>query len=452
MGDMVVALLMGMATTSLFSACSSSDDSNSSEQVTPDASLSPSRTVLVYMVAENSLYGSVAPDVSELLNGVQQAHLYDGDRIVLYIDALSLPALYVLDNKTTATSLSELTPVLQYDSDVNSASSASLASVIANVKTNYPADSYGLVLWSHGSGWIPSDNATSSNAAKRRRSFGMDNGKNTNADTGPQINIDDLAAVLEQSGGFEYVFFDACFMQCIEVAYELRNATRYVISSPAEIPGPGAYYTTMVSALFKTDDCADAILRAYYDHYTSNKNYGILISSVNTSTLSDFAAYMKTVLTTHYEEILTANYNNVANNYFCYGATIYGRWGFSHPDFIDLLTVVRPVLDDDAYEALRQAMSSVVTCLHTDTWYSAFNDRHNSIDDSQCCGVSMFVPFAKYDTSSRQYSNTYFDTQWAKDVWVEAVAEAEAAKGSTDNDGNNEAGEDEPTTGSDTND
>ena len=46
------------------------------------------------------------------------------------------------------------------------------------------------------------------------------------------------------------MLFDACYMQSVEVIYQLRDRTDYFIGSPTEIPGPGAPYEAVVPALF----------------------------------------------------------------------------------------------------------------------------------------------------------------------------------------------------------
>ena len=54
-----------------------------------------------------------------------------------------------------------------------------MRSVIGEVVSLYPADSYGLVLWSHGTAWLPSD------YQNKLKAFGQD-GNNW-------MEIDDLA-------------------------------------------------------------------------------------------------------------------------------------------------------------------------------------------------------------------------------------------------------------------
>ena len=61
----------------------------------------------------------------------------------------------------------------------NSADPDVMRSVISEVVSQYPADSYGLVLWSHGTAWLPSD------YQNKLKAFGQD-GNNW-------MEIDDLA-------------------------------------------------------------------------------------------------------------------------------------------------------------------------------------------------------------------------------------------------------------------
>ncbi len=417
MYSMVVVMSLCIAATCSFSACF--NDSDDPEPSKEDPTYAESRTVLVYMVAENSLDNKVSGDVAEMLAGMRDETLYAGDRLVLYVDDVKLPRFYVIDRNTQARSLSELTPVVEYEEDVNSASAEEFAKVLEQVKKLWPAESYGLVMWSHATGWIPStrDDDMVSAQAKPRRSFGVDNCMNVAYepnDIGRQMDIRYMARALEEAGGVDYILFDACVMQTMEVVYELRNATKYVLGSPAEIPGPGAFYTTMVKALFKQDNYDTEMLQAYYDYYTKvNTAYGLVISSVKTSALPAFAAYMKTVVAAHRDDLLTANYNR-ALNYLRFAWTNY-----LYPDMYDAQGIMKQVLSVEEFTRWKQEVAKVVTCKHAASWYSGYNQRLNSIDDEQCCGVSMYVPCSMYERSRLNLNEYYLKMDWGKDVWGE---------------------------------
>lgn len=60
------------------------------------------------------------------------------------------------------------------------------------------------------------------------------------------MNIDDLHEALQVLPKLDFLLFDACFMESVEVAYALRDCGDYMISSPTEIPGVGAPYEDVV--------------------------------------------------------------------------------------------------------------------------------------------------------------------------------------------------------------
>ena len=74
------------------------------------------------------------------------------------------------------------------------------------------------------------------------------------ADGNRYMNISDLVTILSADAvpHFDFVLFDACFMQSIEVAYALRNFTDYYIGSPTEIPGPGHAMMYLFLRCFRT--------------------------------------------------------------------------------------------------------------------------------------------------------------------------------------------------------
>lgn len=407
-----VAIMFFIVATCSFFACSKDDD-------TPPPVVSPyveSRTVMVYMVAENSLSSNATNDVQEMLVGMNNDTLSVNDRLVIYLDDVKLPRIYVVDNTTKKTSLSDLTPVVTYEEDVNSASAEQLGAFVDYVKTHYPAESYGLVMWSHASGWIPSSyyGDRSSKASAVRKAFGVDNGKNISnkysGNNGHQMDIADMAGVLEGES-FDFIFFDACVMQTIEVAYELRHVTNCLIASPAEIPAPGANYQTMVKAMFSKEYVAMRIMKDYEREYRSS--YGLVISAVNTGALDDYATYMKSVVTRHRSEMMELDVSSMLNYIH------YGTWTTQYPDFLDMQGIMLKVLDEEEMARWKAETEKVVTCVHAGYWYSDYPKGKVTIDDAQCCGMSMFIPFEKYASSSWAFNDEYLKTSWAKAVWIE---------------------------------
>lgn len=404
----VAAMLLMVATCSFF-ACSKDDETSS--VVSPYAE---NRTVMVYMVAENSLSSNANTDIREMLEGMNNDTLPASDRLVIYLDDTSQPRIYVVDKNTKAATLSELQPVKQYTEDVNSASAEQLGAFVDYVKANYSAASYGLLLWSHASGWLPSNFSGDQHqdAASRRRSFGVDNQRNSASKyyEGHQMNIEDMASELNGEN-FDFILIDACVMQNIEVAYELRHTTKCLIASPAEIPEPGAHYKSMVRAMFKKNNTANEMLNAYLKEYLNS--YGLVISALNTAELDDYAAYMKSVVAAHRSELLSLNTSSMLNY------IQYGLWTTIYPDFLDMQGIMLKVLNADEYAQWKAKTDKLLTCRHAGFWYSGYPKRKVSIDAAQCCGITMHIPFEKYNANSRAFNEQYLKTSWAKAVWGE---------------------------------
>ena len=104
-----------------------------------------------------------------------QQNLNGGNLIVYYAPAGSPPELLRIKEENGVVKKIHLK---DYEKQ-NSADPDVMRSVIGEVVSQYPADSYGLVLWSHGTAWLPSD------YQNKLKAFGQD-GNNW-------MEIDDLA-------------------------------------------------------------------------------------------------------------------------------------------------------------------------------------------------------------------------------------------------------------------
>ncbi len=383
------------------------------------------RTVIVYMVAENSLASYAYADVNEMLSAAAQ--MGDDDRLVIYLDNTLLPRVYIVTNKTKATTLSDLTPVKSYDADWNSASAEVLQEVVAFAEDKCPNADYGLVLWSHASGWIPSTysaDSTSSAAPLRRsagkgtprKSFGIDNGLNTQSDVGWQMNVDDMARCLSQFPKFQFMLFDACFMQCAEVAYELRDCTAWLLGAPAEIPGDGAPYQNVLPLLFARTFSPSAVTDSYVNFYRNDM--GALFSAVDCSQMDDFAAATRILVQAYRQMLLEADYDSV-QNYFNYDRY---RSLAALPDYFDMQGIMRNVLPQAEYTAWKSRLDALAVRDGTPMWYSMYANRLEgngflSLDQSQYGGISMFVPLEKYENRHEAFYDAFAQTSWAQAVW-----------------------------------
>ncbi len=303
-------------------SCSKDDDC-------PDVT-KKNKTIICYMAAENSLSYLLREDINEIISCAK--YLKDGDHIVIFYDGISFPSIYVIDNKTTAYSLNSLDPVVSYGSDFNSCSKAAMKAFFYYVMNNYPADSYGLVFSSHGSSWLPPIDYMSNNSTSRKRSFGVDNGKNSFSDNGAEMRIVDLEESIKVLPKLDFILFDLCYMQSIEVVYQMRDCADYIIGSPAEIPGNGAPFQLVMPELLNDDIDYRKVIELYADYYhewqEGKTDCGLALSVVKTEYLDSLKNVTNKMTSKYGNKIKECRYNETTNYYGVYYSYLKYQTGF----------------------------------------------------------------------------------------------------------------------------
>lgn len=187
-----------------------------------------------------------------------------------------------------------------------------LSHILKDIMRLAPADSYSLIIGSHGTGWVPIDgqmdgavqsatlDAHTAPATYWQRT-GEEMTRYLGEDTNPQnaFDIPTLSQAITKTGvKMEYILFDACFMANVESAYELRNNTKYIVGSVCEIMGSGFPYTTVLPCMLTnrgTGYDLDGVCRAFNTFYDDNYGYSGSISLIDCSQLEALAAEMKRV-------------------------------------------------------------------------------------------------------------------------------------------------------------
>ncbi len=368
-----------------------------------------SRSVLVYIAAENSLNSYASSDINEMLQAKSQ--LEPGENLVLYVDDTDYPRIYVINSNTKAESYSRLTPVKTYPEEMDSADPETFSKVLDYFFSNYKAESYGLVMWSHGSGWVNSPDNQTTASSQVRRTICVDNGHNLAVDYGSRMEVVDMAAALASYPKFEFILFDACFMQEMEVAYELRDATDYVIGSPAEILASGAPYQNILAPMFADPFRPDSVVYNYYIYYGVSSMSGVVLSAIKTDEFDGYVAVMNDLLS-HYSFLDESLYADKLN-YFLYAWNRRLSSGnTSYPDCYDIQGIMVSVLSSEDYAVWKEAFDKLVPYRYASAgWYSIYG-KTMSVEPDQCGGVSMFVPLEKY--SSTSFYDYYSQTAWGK--------------------------------------
>ena len=391
----------------IFTSC---HHDNGSDDNTP-----ADRTVIVYMVAENTLSNYAKPNIDSMVVGSKS--ISSKNNLIVYVDSADKSG-----NKPCIMRLSggKKEIVKQYDTDPISSDPAQMSSALKWIIDKYPATSYGLVLWSHASGWLMEDSLAYA-GAKRRRAFGVDNGMNSSGtNNGNWINIPSLAKLLSTMPKFEFIFSDCCNMQSIEVAYELRNVCNHLIGSPAEIPGNGAPYRLVVPDMFKTSGYADAIISDYFNTYSSNlsqsiPNESVMLSDIKTEGINDFASLTRT-----YIAKIMNDKGIYPNSPSMTGIPYYYRYSTVFALDYDMKGFMYEHLNSTDFATWLSAFNAQVPIQKLcSTWLTSFYALESHFGDfavttNTAGAVSMFVPLSIYSgqTGNENYNANIKKMQW----------------------------------------
>lgn len=212
------------------------------------------KTVLVYMVAGNNL-GSMSydrKDLAEMEQAAQQGLLGENGRLLVYHSPYRGD---IMLKEVTAAGIDTLKV---YSSDTLSVSVDRMTRVFDDMRAFAPAKSYGLVMWSHATGWLQDGIAE---PAISTFSFGSDTSRY-------KMNITSLSHALSGQG-FDFIYFDCCFMGSVETLYELRDAAPVILASPTEDPVTGMPYQLTLKHLYASAPDYEAAAAATFDFYNA---------------------------------------------------------------------------------------------------------------------------------------------------------------------------------------
>lgn len=237
------------------------------------------KMVLVYMEANNDLRYDAINSINSMEKGA--ANL-DGVLLV-YIKTSSVRS-YLLKIRYNLDEDKIVSDTVKTFQNSSPSDAEFMKDVINYAQSEYPAKSYGLILWSHATSWAP----PSANAIVTK-SFGRDTGK--------EIDIIDLKNAIPDN--LEYIIFDACSMGGAEVLYEFKDKAKYIIASPAETLSESFPYQQITPLLFSgSADYLKSVAETYYNHYNAytDDRQSATVVLVNTAELSPLASQMKSLL------------------------------------------------------------------------------------------------------------------------------------------------------------
>lgn len=359
------------------------------------------RAVLVYMVAQNNLSPYALSDREEMIVAARKGDLGDSRLIAYYDPKGANPELQelVIDGDGNAS----FKTLAVYDDETLSVSAARMSQVIADFKALVPARKYGMILWGHGTGYVQDGlDETYAPEASTMSISPLSYGCETVSGKSNWMNVTTMAQVLKDQH-FDWLYFDCCFMAGVEVAYELRDVTNYIVASATETPGDGMPYDKTLKYLMPEGLQLEKAATATFDHY--DKMSGIdrtcTMSVIRTAGMTNLAQVAKYIYAQAGQ--LPASYEPQSYQ------TPYAHqhYGWSYYDFGHYLKALASTCNIDNLN-VDMALSQVVTVSYATPllWNEVALTNHSGLSTL----IIERVAANKLDTTG------YRELQWWQDV------------------------------------
>ena len=336
--------------------------------------MNPDRTILFYLAGDNGL----GDETQEKIDALADAWNVGGNNhLLVYQDGGGeyTPRLLAIKSGSDGKGTVE---VLEEYGDENSASTVVFVRVLNDMVRHCPGSDYGLVVFSHGSGWLPTG------------TFAQPRSVVTDGDT--ELNLIDFARVIP-NGQFRFIVFESCLMAGVEVAYELKDKTSHILASSAEILSPGftPLYGTMLERLYQTTPDLTGFARDYYDYCNllSGDSRSATVSVISTAGLSPLKSLLARAEShvEHWEWVERdgiQHFDRRAEDYLFYDLEGYIRAIGTQEDVNELAGILERSI---VYQAATEEFMSGDA-------YGFPIRRH--------CGLTIYIPVAKFKELNTQ--------------------------------------------------
>lgn len=358
----------------------------------------PSRRVMVMISAGyNSLSGYLSEDLKDLESGYIPEGTYFNADVLLVLARLpksagdyaspSAPVLYRLWANRSGEVQRDTIQV--WGGDTQLCTRETIHEALSTTQKKYPAQSYGVVFSSHGSGWLPPGYYTdpskfepSSGSLWSLRSIGQDK----TPTGGTEMSLEDFADAIPMH--LDYCLIDACLSGCVEVAHALKGKADIVGFSPTEVLADGFDYKNITTHLFARPLDPVEVCREYFAYYNaqSGSNRSATITAVDTRKMDALEAVCKELFEAYRPILKTMS-----------GGNVQGYFRYDRHYFYDLRDIlVQAGISEQEKARLDAALSQFIV-------YQAATDYFLSIPLKRVCGLSMYLP-----SMGSTYLNKYY--------------------------------------------
>ena len=375
----------------------------------------------------NNLSYDLYEDIEDMIQGDLPEYGYRENVVLVLRHGTSKSYNYSQPSAPVLTHIYSKGEEIIYDtlkvySDTTVAARKSVVNDVLNIaKKRFPAKHYGMLISSHATGWAPQGYCYSPPDKSSGTIFSLNadqyEGPAKYYDESPllksvgshyngsparsiEIEIPDLADAIPMH--LDYILFDACFMGCVEVAYELKEKCDKICFSQTEVLSGGMDYDTLLSVLFDKDGvdltvCAENYFNMYKNQ-TASFMRSATVSVVDCQKLEPLAQ----IVAKNSDAIRSLSESNERRNVQGYFQPRYSRY---HGIFFDLEDILnKSNISDHDMEELQEALNDCILCKYsTNKFLDEFSINTHS-------GLSMYLPDA-----DREILNEYYKTlKWGK--------------------------------------
>lgn len=403
--------LTALSAACLLLASCSKEDTPPAPHIRPEVA---DQTVMMFLAGNNNLLPNFVNNIRDAQRFVSANTLYDCRLLAFIQPRPNLAAVLELSYDYERGGCVIDTLRKWEDPTFCSADGERITEVLGYMTEQAPAKRYGLIMGSHGTGWVPAqymvlsrrspdaDFWKKAEGAYETRWFGSDKERATDI----PVLAASLRALRSEGVKLDYLIFDACFMASIETLYDLRHAFDYVVAAPCEIMAAGFPYDRAVPYLFADDgsthDLAQ-VCREFYDFYQNdwdsvpNNEPSGCISLCATEQLDALADVVRRLYATaprNYDRNTLQHYEGLLTHVF---------YDLGH--FVTTAYADAALLDE--FRERMQAAFPEECRLHTERFFSEYNQKMNDILPDAYWGVSTSEPSTRY----REYLP---ETAWYK--------------------------------------
>jgi len=276
--------------------------------------------------------------------------------------------------------------LFKYEETQSSTDPDVLRKVLEKTKADFPADEYGLIMSSHGTGWLPDNYPTRSLGTYSVdpyghlvRTFGIDLNNNKGMD------IKDLKDAIPYK--LSFLMFDCCYMGGIEVAYELREKTDYIIASPTEILIKGFPFDKIMRPFFESTPDLGKVCEEYYTFYNSYSYQAATVVLVKSDKLKALADVCNTIFENNRAKIRSVDRDAIQKYYRVERAEKY---------FWDLDHFIETISSSSEYASFKAALAAAIPVKYTTSSFL-------SLPINRFCGVSSYIPAENPESIEAMY-------------------------------------------------